>query len=155
MLRKPLIVLAQLSAELQELSWLRFFGGCYFRFWGRCYFAIWTVSGFRIMCPVILSPNVASFWLFRYTLSGLDGVIIPIIGATAISLVVYLLCMVLLAMRWPVGVGDLLLAIFDEKIEIRDSELLFQSVAAEKRKRGKRRRRKRKKIENGAKECIV
>ena len=112
MLRKPLIVLAQLSAELQELSWLRFFGGCYFGFWWGCYFAIWTVSGFRIMCPVILSPNVASFWLFRYTLSGLDGVIIPIIGATAISLVVYLLCMVLLAMRWPVGVGDLLLAIF-------------------------------------------
>ena len=57
------------------------------------------------MCPVILPLNVASFWLFRYiadpdcTLSGLDGVIIPIIGATAISLVVYLLCMVLLAMR--------------------------------------------------------
>ena len=54
------------------------------------------------MCPVILSVNVASSRLFWYiadpgcTLSGLDCVIIPIIGTIAISLARDLACMVLL-----------------------------------------------------------
>ena len=70
------------------------------------------------LCPEILSLNVALLWLWLFsynitdpgcTLSGLDGVIIPIIATTRMRNHV---CVNLLAMVRPICIRDRLLAFF-------------------------------------------
>ena len=119
--KSPCFIRAAVSCAIRTILAGIFSWVLLWTFWGGCYFAIRTVIGFRSLCascPEILSLNVALLWLWLFwysiadpgcTLSGLDGVVIPIIATTCIWNSV---CVFLFAVNRPICIRDVLLAFF-------------------------------------------